>query len=953
MLDDGSIIILGGWWDSSTFATAVEINPTTLLWSRTTDLPQGRIRHTSTLLSDGQVLIAGGYGYQGGWTWLDDAWRYNPSTGMFTALAPMLSARAKYTSVKLQDGRVLVSGGTKSNTEFLAAAELFDPLSRQFVATEDMHLARSWHTSTLLDDGQVLIVGGQLNETQNSATVELGNFLPANTMTGTLVLPSGWYTSTHVPISITVDSLAASISDISLSNDGVNYGEWFAVANEIPLETAWSVQTDGIGKNIYLRLRDTNGRILPVVDGTVDVDSNAPSTTITALPALSPREIPISWLAIDNLSGVYAYDVEYRVNDGAWTNLLSRSTQTSTLFTGDYGSRYDFRARAIDSAGNIEDWAPSGATATLVFTLANPSFTAKSRSGPNPLSVQFQNTSTGDFIVSLWDFGDGFGSSEQSPTHIYANSGVYTVALEVTDFETSRSISQTDFIEVLEKTSAQFEAEPVSGMFPLTVGFRNLSTGDYSTILWNFGDGIQSGSDNPFHIYQYPGNYTVSLKANGLGGLDIITKTAYINVFEPVVANFSTDGAVGVAPHTVSFTNLSAGSFDTVNWDFGDSSQSSQNNPSHTYLNPGVYTVTLTATGGGGTDSAVQPNAVSVYSPVVVDSASPTAGIAPLGVQFQNLATGDYDSLVWNFGNGVQSNQVAPLVNYVQSGVYTVSLRATGLGGSSVITKSDFIRVYEPVIASFDVSPTIGIAPLSVSFTNTSTGDYRFSRWDYGDGFQTTLANPSHVYSQGGVYTVTLQVYGDGRVSTITKTNLITAYSKVVADFTSDKQSGGAPLTVAFTNRSKGDFDSAMWDFGDGTQSSQLNPQHTYDAIGSYTVTLSVIGNGGEDMSSYPNYINVFERVYAGFSASPTQGTAPLYVMFLNESLGSYDSLLWDFGDGYFSTLPNPTHAYTHGGKFTVSLTASGPGGEDIGIRENYVQVTGDLFLPMVVGNRP
>jgi len=166
------------------------------------------------------------------------------------------------------------------------------------------------------------------------------------------------------------------------------------------------------------------------------------------------------------------------------------------------------------------------------------------------------------------------------------------------------------------------------------------------------------------------------------------------------------------------------------------------------------------------------------------------------------------------------------------------------------------------VTADFTASPTSGPVPLTVTFTNTSAGEYITSRWDFGDGITSTLTSPTHTYTTAGSYTVTLTV-GDGVDSnTVTRTNYITVYTPVSADFTASPASGIAPLTVVFTNTSTGDYTTSLWDFGDGITSTLASPTHIYTAAGVYTVTLMVSGPGGSDTEAKAGYITVRYSIY-------------------------------------------------------------------------------------------
>jgi PKD repeat protein len=143
-------------------------------------------------------------------------------------------------------------------------------------------------------------------------------------------------------------------------------------------------------------------------------------------------------------------------------------------------------------------------------------------------------------------------------------------------------------------------------------------------------------------------------------------------------------------------------------------------------------------------------------------NAAPTAGLAPLVVDFSNESIGDYTSSSWDFGDGGSSTQTNPSHTYTSHGVYSVTLTVSGPGGSKSYTRQNYVTIYEPVNASFQAFPSIGLPPLEVGFTNTSTGAYNSSSWSFGDSGTSTLTDPSHIYPSSGTYTVTLTVTGPG-----------------------------------------------------------------------------------------------------------------------------------------------------------------------------------------------
>ena len=197
---------------------------------------------------------------------------------------------------------------------------------------------------------------------------------------------------------------------------------------------------------------------------------------------------------------------------------------------------------------------------------------------------------------------------------------------------------------------ADFQAFPTSGIAPLTVQFTDLSTGSPTEWAWDFGDGASSTEQNPSHTYTVAGNYSVTLTASNGAGSDTETKIDFITVnWLPMDASFTADPEVGIAPLTVSFTDQSAGNPTSWSWVFGDGGTSTDQNPEHTYMNPGSYTVALTVVGPGGTDTETQQNLILVQypAPVADFNGSPTTGTAPLAVQFTDQSAGVISSWFW------------------------------------------------------------------------------------------------------------------------------------------------------------------------------------------------------------------------------------------------------------------------------------------------------------------
>lgn len=324
---------------------------------------------------------------------------------------------------------------------------------------------------------------------------------------------------------------------------------------------------------------------------------------------------------------------------------------------------------------------------------------------------------------------------------------------------------------------ADFNASDTLGTTPLTVNFTDQSTGNPTSWQWDFGDENIDSIQNPTNIYQNAGSYTVTLIASDSVNSDTLTKVNYIIVNYPApTADFEGTPLSGDVPLMVAFTDLSFDSVNTWLWEFGDSDTSTDQNPSHEYINPGDYSVTLTVSGPGGGDTLIKTNYITANyaEPTANFEGIPTSGNAPLEVTFTDLSVDSVDSWVWDFGDGGISYQQDPVYTYTGAGTYNVSLTVSGPGGSDVIEKIDYISVFvDAPIADFVGAPTTGEAPLLVNFTDLSTGSIDTWSWNFGDSGSSSDQNPSHEYLTPGNFTVSLTVSGTGGATTEVKTDYV------------------------------------------------------------------------------------------------------------------------------------------------------------------------------------
>ena len=759
--------------------------------------------------------------------------------------------------------------------------------------------------------------------------------------------PAGTVVETHSPRGDVVGCFV--VTDPGNYGAMYVYGEDTSVSPPIPGMRAGETvafYVDGLEATPDPILAWSNDKDLHEVDLSA-TGVSPPTADFTALPDSGVAPLTVTFTNIS--SGDYTASL--------WDFDGVTSTLQSPTHTYATKGMYTVTLTVTGPGGSDDEVKPDYIT---VYEPVSADFSASPRQGSAPLEVIFTNQSTGDYTASLWDFGDEMTSTLDSPMHTYAVAGVYTVSLTVSGPGGTDTLTRTNYITVTEPLPvADFIAAPLAGQPPLTVVFTDTSTGPITTWWWEFGDGETSAAQHPTHTYALTGTFTISLTVTGPGGSDAEVKAGYIQVSEePVVANFTAYPTSGPAPLIVQFTDESAGNITAWLWSFGDGVTGTLQSPTHTYTTKGVYTVTLAVSGPGGSDDEVKAGYITVYELVSADFiASPTSGVRPLVVTFTNQSTGDYTASLWDFGGGVTDTQTSPTHTYTAAGTYTVMLTVSGPGGINTLTRTNYITVYEPVRADFAASPTSGVLPLMVRFTNISTGDYTASLWDFGDGVTSTLKSPIHAYTVAGVYTVSLTVSGLGGTDSITRTNYITvAEPPPVADFIATPLAGQPPLPVIFTDTSTNPITTWLWEFGDGETSTTQHPTHTYTLTDTFTVSLTVTGPGGSDTDVRSRYIRVSEKpVIANFTAYPTSGPEPLAVQFTDASAGNVTAWLWGFGDGVTSTFQSPTYTYALTGTFTISLTVSGPEGNDMEVKADYITVTREwrVYLPLVLRSHP
>ena len=510
-----------------------------------------------------------------------------------------------------------------------------------------------------------------------------------------------------------------------------------------------------------------------------------------------------------------------------------------------------------------------------------------------------------------------------------------------------------------------FSYTPNIGAAPLTVVFTDSSTGSPDSWSWDFGDGGTSTDQNPTHTYVSTGTYDVTLEVSNVDGSNIQTFLEIITVEDPAlypVVEFTASPTSGSSPLTVNFTDQSLSApgdpIDYWQWDLVSRTDYTQN-PSVTYSAVGTRTISLTVRGPSMRESTltktnyITVTAGSVIAPVANFSATPTTVSVSQPVQFYDQSTNTPTSWAWDFDNSgsVDSTAQNPTFSYAAAGTYAVKLTVTNSAGSDIEVKLAYITVTAAVpvapTANFTATPLSGNAPLSVTFTDTSTGSPTGWSWDFtNDGvYDSTEQNPTHVYSGVGTYSVKLRVTNAQGSDTETKPAYITVVTAgmPVADFTASPTTVALGSPVSFTDTSFGTPTAWAWDFDNSgiTDSTVQNPSYTYLSAGTKTVRLTVTNATGSDYEVKTAYITVTSGSGPSGNISIQQGTTSTNTPFVKGSVAAfYDPTRnWVRYGKVFSVtyLSDPTYKILHKAYYVPRIIQSNSSDQDYTNRKGLV----------------
>jgi PKD repeat protein len=564
----------------------------------------------------------------------------------------------------------------------------------------------------------------------------------------------------------------------------------------------WSATTFGTIADCHTRpqlvLDETHQRVLVVATGPTAVGectaTGAGSVYLKTAPMGNPSFAPgvgeaiIRDAASDNLNNVTT--TKQSVTDSSGLVLLAGNSATERYWHADI------------SLGAVSA-APTS------------SFASSVTSGEAPVKVSYTDTSTGSPTSWAWDFGDGTTSTERNPAHTFSAAGEFTVRL-VASNAAGNGVAATSTLTV---TAPPARTGSVTARSAITA----VSTTAASTVLLDRPTGVATGDVLIAHINANNATAVTSPPA----GWATVVDPLDVNARATVLAYYKVVSNVAAEPASYTWQLSTAQTWnagltayrgvDTATpFDTAAATASNVTTAGSSLTVPEVTTTTAGAmvVGGVGVNNAV--TAVNPPTGWAESWESTSAQVAELAHQARPAAgpTGD---ATWTFGTAVTS------AGWVRA------LRPAPVGQQPAAAPE----------SSFRASGTTGTAPMTVSFTDTSTQSPTGWAWTFGDGGTSTAQSPAHTFTTPGTYDVILTASNAvGAGSTATRTVTVAAAPVPVSSFTASPESGTAPLTVSFTDTSTGSPTSWSWNFGDGGTSTDRNPGHTF-ATGTHTVTLT------------------------------------------------------------------------------------------------------------------
>jgi len=578
----------------------------------------------------------------------------------------------------------------------------------------------------------------------------------------------------------------------------------------------------------------------------------------------------------------------------------------------------------------------------------NAGFTADTNGGCSPLTVHFINTSSASSsAVYQWDFGNGNRSALKDPGAVFLEPGKYNVILTVTDANQTLSSSQT--ITVYKKPVFDFSSSLEKVCTPEPVPFTAKATADEGTIadyLWDFGDGYTEHTygASVSHIYQTPQEPQVRLSVtDNHGCTNSKTINNIIKVFNGVKADFEADKTfICIQSDPVQLINKSQGEGPLqYTWDFGDAVTSTDKDPVHVFSKKGNYTVSLAIENPNGCKSSVVKTSYLNVGNFKSQMNVPDFTCQNSMVSLQNTSVPAPTDYSWSIDGVTYSYYYNGWYAYA-AGEHTIQLMNKFGTCEDTITKKIKVNPLPHPTGFVTQIPKYCFPPVTVNFQDTTAGAVK-SEWNFytyaPSTIQATGKTAAYTFTYANNFGITLYVTdSNGCRNSITQDVNITQPSVSLQAIDVNGITCES-LTRKFKMYSNTPLASFVWDFGDGTTSTEAEPEHTFKT-GSYVVTLKYItkdGCSGQQVNTinftvYPQPKADFKSVYGTTVCGNANAT-------FEKTTTSSEWDNWFVNQQYAGGTAAMDHTFPDTGKYTITLISANPGCADTMTKTDYITV--------------
>lgn len=485
-------------------------------------------------------------------------------------------------------------------------------------------------------------------------------------------------------------------------------------------------------------------------------------------------------------------------------------------------------------------------------------FTMSGTSGCSPFRIGLNVI---DIIPdsSVWSFGDGKSTKGNTVFNIYTEPGTFTIQLKTYKDGVETVVSK--IVTVYKSPSSDFQFNPNEGCPPLLVKFTDKSTVGSSPIkewTWDFGNGksLRGAERNPSITYIATALRDVALVVEDNNGCKS-TKTypKAINVLPVPNVDFDFINSNSCAlPVTTNFKNKSTSTQNlTYTWTFGDGGTSTDYQPTHIYKKEGDFPIKLIAKDENNcTSEIVKSNFIADENFTVAIKLSDSVGCGKLNITYEPVISSLYRSLKWTFDPALTVDKENRTIKCDVPGIYPIKLESTSQFGCNVSVERN-VYVSVPPTANFNASPVLSCKiPQDVQFNNLSIGAVSYN-WNFGDGSESNLENPTKTYNKYRTYPIRLIAKNQyGCTNTVYLRDYINI-AKPIVEIEASNSLGCTPLSSVFSIKSINGFNikNVKWDFDNGsTFTGKTPPSQIFVTPRKYNVTAIVsFVDGCEDIT--------------------------------------------------------------------------------------------------------